>query len=126
MRAHYNVACIKFRKDNELHNVAWEYLNGVKHGGMSYSDCIAELVEEKLKREKDTQEDENVIAKELRSIVNEMTRNICIHIDNSLSTCSIQSTSLHAVEPDELHDKHEEAIDDNLLNFVKGMSDFGM
>ena len=45
MRATYNTACVKFRKDNEAHIKAWCYINKCKEEGLSYADCIAELID---------------------------------------------------------------------------------
>lgn len=135
MRASYNTACVKFRKDNEAHIKAWIYLNKCKEDGLSYADCIAELIEkmehlaavensgEQNKSVQLTNENVDALIGEMHIVKEYIIKSIREHIDTTLAGCSIQAeTSEKLVESEQPHDT-DESIDMNLMSFVSGMCD---
>lgn len=135
MRASYNTACVKFRKDNEAHIKTWSYLNKCKEDGLSYADCIAELIEkleqlaiaensgEQNKSVQLTNENVDVLIGEMHIVKEDIIKSIQGYFDKTLYGCSIQAaTSEKLVEPEQPHDT-DESIDMNLMSFVSGMCD---
>lgn len=135
MRVGYNTACVKFRKDNDAHIKAWSYLNKCKEDGLSYADCIAELIEkleqlaiaensgEQNKSVQLTNENVDALIGEMHIVKEDIIKSIQGYFDKTLSGCSIQAeTSEKLVEPEQPHDT-DESIDMNLMSFVSGMCD---
>lgn len=135
MRASYNTACVKFRKDNEAHIKAWCYINKCKETGLSYADCIAELIDklEHISMEENLgtinksgqldNEGVDVLLNEMHIVKGDIIKSIREHIDTTLAGCSIQAeTNEKLVEPEQPHDT-DESIDRNLMSFVSGMCD---
>lgn len=136
MRATYNTACVKFCKDNEAHIKAWCYINKCKEEGLSYADCIAELIdrlehiamadsseEERNKSGQMSNESVDVLLDEMHIVKEDIIKSIQGYMDTTLAGCSIQAaTSEKLVEPEQPHDT-DESIDMNLMSFVSGMCD---
>jgi len=135
MRATYNTACVKFRKDNEAHIKAWSYLNKCKEDGLSYADCIAELIEkleqlaiaensgEQNKSVQLTNENVDALIDEMHIVKEDIIKSIQGYMDTTLARCSIQAVTCEtSAEPEQPHDT-DESIDKNLMSFVSGMCD---
>ena len=136
MRATYNTACVKFRKDNEAHIKAWCYINKCKEEGLSYADCIAELIdrlehiamadsseEERNKSGQMSNESVDVLLDEMHIVKEDIIKSIQVYMDTTLAGCSIQAVTCEtSSEPEQPHDT-DESIDKNLMSFVSGMCD---
>lgn len=136
MRVSYNTACVKFRKDNEAHIKAWCYINECKEEGLSYADCIAELIdrlehiatadsseEERNKSGQMSNESVDVLLDEMHIVKEDIIKSIQVYMDTTLDGCSIQAVTCEtSSEPEQPHDT-DESIDKNLMSFVSGMCD---
>ena len=135
MKASYNTACVKFRKDNEAHIKAWCYINKCKENGLSYADCIETLIDklehidtvenavEQNKSGQLSKEDVDVLLDEMHIVKEDIIKSIQVYMDTILAGCSIQAVTCEtSSEPEQPHDT-DESIDKNLMSFVSGMCD---
>ncbi len=118
MRAEYKTILVRFRKDDQAHMAAWEYIHGRCSRKRAAADVIAELVKEKDRGGVIAPGSERQIIDLLSDVLH-----LCRDMDAKVGRGAVSP----AVEEDHRNDTRQEKdqseVETDILNFALDMGD---